>query len=289
LLVDIESWQFHQSTFFKWIRFINTKGTICMGTAAMQGQVWGVRARDWAEAQEGQFTPVFNDVLQRASAGPGTSVLDIGCGSGLFTQLAAQRGAHVSGLDASEPFLTIARERTPLGDFRTGEMEELPYPDHGFDLVTGFNSFQFAADPVRALQEARRVLKPGGHLAISILGNPKENESTAYFSAIGSLLPPPPPGKPGPFALSMNGALEALVTQAGMNPGKVEIVDCPWQYPDEQTLLRALLSTGPSIMAMQNNGEAAVRDVILNALAPFRTDTGGYQIGNNGRTMMIRI
>lgn len=259
-----------------------------MGTAAMQGQLWGVRARDWAEAQEGLFTPVFEAVLQRASVGAGTTVLDIGCGSGLFTQMAAQRGAQVSGMDASEPFLAIARERTPQGDFRNGEMEELPYPDQTFDLVTGFNSFQFAANPVRALQEAHRVLKPGAPLVIAVLGNPKETEAAAYFKAVGSLLPPPPPGTPGPFALSIDGALEALVSQAGMNPGKVEIVDCPWQYPDEQTLLCALLSTAPSILAMQYAGEAAVRDAILNALAPFKTDTGGYQIGNNGRYMMIK-
>ncbi len=86
----------------------------------------------------------------------------------------------------------------------------------------------------------------------------------------------------------MDGALEALVTQAGMNPGKVEIVDCPWQYPDEQTMLCALLSTAPSILAMQNAGETAVRDAILSALAPFKMNTGGYQIGNNGRYMLIK-
>jgi SAM-dependent methyltransferase len=258
-----------------------------MGTATLQGQLWGVRARDWAEAQEGLFTPVFEAVLQRACVGAGTAVLDIGCGSGLFTHMAAQRGAQVSGLDASEPFLAIARERTPQGDFRIGEMEELRYPEHTFDLVSGFNSFQFASDPVRALQEARRVLRPGGALAISVLGNPKETQTAAYFRALGALLPPPPPGAPGPFSLSMDGALEALVTRAGLPPGKLEIVDCPWIYPDEQTLLRALLSTAPSIMAMQTVGEGRVRSAILEALAPFKMDSGAYHIRNNGRYMII--
>jgi SAM-dependent methyltransferase len=231
---------------------------------------------------------MFEAVLQQTSVGAGTAVLDIGCGTGLFLLMAAQRGARISGLDASEPFLAIARERSPEGDLRTGEMEELPYPDQSFDLVTGFNSFQFAASPVRALQEARRVLKPGAPLVISVLGNPKETESAAYFRAVGAFIPPPPPGTPGPFALSMDGALEALVTQAGMTPGKVEIVDCPWQYPDEDTLLCALLATAPSLMAMKNAGEASVRDAILTALAPFKTHTGGYRIGNNGRYMVVR-
>jgi SAM-dependent methyltransferase len=260
-----------------------------MGTATAQGQLWGARARDWAEAQEGLFTPVYEAVLQRTSVGAGARVLDVGCGSGLFSQLAAQRGAQASGLDASEPLLAIARERTPQGDFRTGELEELPYPDATFDLVTGFNSFQFAANPVSALQEARRVLRPGAPLVVAVLGNPKETEAAAYFTALGSLLPAPPPATPGPFSLSFDGALEALIAQADMTPGNIEIVDCPWNYPDEETLLRALLSTAPSIMAMQYAGETAVRDAILKALEPFKTGTGAYRIGNSGRYMIVQV
>lgn len=258
-----------------------------MGTANIQGQLWGIRARDWAECQEGLFTPLFEAVLNAAALAPGAAVLDIGCGSGLFLQLAAQRGLRASGLDASEPFLAIARERTPQGDFRVGEMEELPYSSQSFDLVSGFNSFQFAADPVHALHEARRVLRPGAPLAIAVLGHPQRTESAAYFKAIGSLLPSPPPGAPGPFTLSMDGALEALVARAGMTPGTVEIVDCPWHYPDERTLLRALLSTAPSILAMRSAGEAAVRATILAALAPFKTGAGEYWIGNHARYMLV--
>ncbi len=126
-----------------------------MGTATVQAQVWGVRARDWAEVQEGTFLPLFERVLDQTAVRSGSEVLDIGCGSGLFCELAARRGALVSGLDASEALLAIAQERTPQGDFRTGDMEELPYAAATFDLVTGFNSFQFAADPVNALRQAR--------------------------------------------------------------------------------------------------------------------------------------
>ena len=55
----------------------------------------------------------------------------------LATQLAAKLGASVTGLDASEAELSIARERVPDGDFRQGEMEELPYADASFDVVHG--------------------------------------------------------------------------------------------------------------------------------------------------------
>jgi 2-polyprenyl-3-methyl-5-hydroxy-6-metoxy-1,4-benzoquinol methylase len=93
-----------------------------MGTAKVQGQIWGVRARDWAEVQEGMFTPLFEAVSQKTGVGANTALLDIGCGSGVFCEMAAKLGAQVSGLDAAEPLLAIARERVPQGDFRAGEM-----------------------------------------------------------------------------------------------------------------------------------------------------------------------
>ena len=128
-----------------------------MGTANVQGQIWGSRAKDWADVQESVALPLFETVLQETALAKNTSVLDIGCGSGIFCEMAAKRGARVSGLDASEQLLAIARQRVPSGDFRTGEMEELPYDDQSFDVVTGFSSFQFATNPIKALQEASRV------------------------------------------------------------------------------------------------------------------------------------
>ncbi len=265
-----------------------------MGNAVMQGQLWGVRARDWAEVQEGTFVPIIETVLQKIEVTAGTSVLDIGCGSGVFCEMAMQRGAQVSGLDASEPLLEIARERVPHGDFRVGEMEELPYADETFDIVTGFNAFPFAARPVHALQEAHRVTRKGGLLVIGLLAKPEISDFGAYFTALGSLLPAPPPeaqgeSAPGPFALSVDGALEALVAQAGMLPGKVEEHDFSWEYPDERTLLRGLLSSGPGIRAIEHAGEAAARDALLKALAPFKTASGGYVLRNKGRTTIVNI
>jgi ubiquinone/menaquinone biosynthesis C-methylase UbiE len=116
------------------------------------------------------YAPLFDAVLREIAVGAGTALLDIGCGSGMFCQMAAKLGAQVSGLDAAEPLLAIARERTPLGDFRTGEMEELPYAEQTFDGVAGFNSFQFAASPVHALKEARRVARAGASLVITVFG-----------------------------------------------------------------------------------------------------------------------
>lgn len=258
-----------------------------MGTARMQGQIWGTRARDWAEVQEGVAIPLYEAVLGRTGIGKGTSVLDIGCGSGLFCEMAVKRGARVSGIDAAESLLTIARERVPAGDFRTGEMESLPYADQTFDVVTGFSSFQFAANPVNALREAKRVSRAGA-VVIGVFGKPEENESTVFSAAVASLLPQPPPGAPGPYALSADGGLEALALQAGMTPVIVETVQCPFDYPDEKTALRGLLSSGPFIRAMQAVGEETVRNVILKTIAPFRTASGGYYLKNSFRYLLAK-
>jgi SAM-dependent methyltransferase len=259
-----------------------------MGTAVMQSQLWGARARDWAEAQEGMLAPLYEVVLRKTAVGASTTFLDIGCGSGMFCQMAAMLGAPVSGLDAAEPLLTIARERVPKGDFRTGEMERLPYSNQTFDVVTGINAFQFAASPVNALQEARRVSRPGAPVVIAVFGKREDTEAAAYIAALGALLPAPPPGAPGPFALSSEGALEALVTQAGMTSQATQEVDCPWEYPDEKTALRGLLSSGPAMQAMQRAGADTVRDAVLEALAPFKRASGRYQLRNKYRYMVAK-
>ncbi len=77
-----------------------------MDAAPVQGQLWGARARDFADVQEGLFVPLFEAVLQKTVVGPGTAVLDIGCGSGIFCQMAMQLEAQVSGLDAVRVFLS---------------------------------------------------------------------------------------------------------------------------------------------------------------------------------------
>jgi ubiquinone/menaquinone biosynthesis C-methylase UbiE len=95
------------------------------------------------------------DARRKRSGQYRTRLLDVGCGAGRFLQLAVERGASVAGIDATEPFIELARERVPDADLLVGEMEELPYPDEFFDVVTGFNAFQFAADPANALRERR--------------------------------------------------------------------------------------------------------------------------------------
>jgi ubiquinone/menaquinone biosynthesis C-methylase UbiE len=140
-------------------------------TSAVNSRLWGARARDWADVQEAMVRPAYESVFDRAAIRSGTHYLDVGCGSGMAAQLAASRGARVTGIDAAEALLMIARSRVPGGDFRQGDLEELPFGDGTFDLVTGFNAFQYAGDPLIALREARWVAKRGGTVAIVTWGD----------------------------------------------------------------------------------------------------------------------
>ena len=111
-------------------------------------------------------------------------------------------------------------------------------------------------------------------------GEPQDCEAAVYLKALGALMPPPPPGAGGPFALSQPGALEALVTEAGFEPGERTDVDCPFAYPDLETALRGLLGAGPAEVAIRHAGEAAARAAVTEAIAPFATADGGYVMEN---------
>jgi SAM-dependent methyltransferase len=250
------------------------------GTAAAQAAIWGQRARDWAEIQEGAALPLYEAVLEAFDVGPRTRVLDVGCGAGGFLKLASGRGALVSGIDATPELLEIARERSPLGDFRRGEIEELPFEDESFDLVTGFNSFQFAARPERALREAGRTAHDGGAIVMAVWGQPEQCDAADVLKAVGSLMPPAPPGAPGPFALSPPGAVEALVETAGLTVLRAVEVSCPMAYPDLETAVRGLASSGPSAVARATAGDDALRAVLVESLAPFGRPDGSYRLEN---------
>jgi ubiquinone/menaquinone biosynthesis C-methylase UbiE len=193
------------------------------------------------------------------------------------------RAAHVGGVDGAAESRAIARERTPQGDFRAGDLEDLPWADKSVDVVTGFNAFQYAADVVNALREARRVARPGGRVTMAVWGRAEDCETAAVVAALSTFLPPPPPRAPGPFALSAPGRLEALLEQAGLAPLASGEVDCPFEFPDLETAVRGHMSTGVAAAAIQKAGAQAVQRAIAESLAPFRTSTGGYRQRNRYR------
>jgi SAM-dependent methyltransferase len=260
-----------------------------MGSSNMQGELWSARAREWAELQEGSFRPLYEAALTAAGVRAGSAVLDVGCGAGLALQIARARGAAVSGLDAALGLAAIARSRCPGSDIRLGDSEELPFADASFDVATGFNSFQYAADPVRALTEARRVTRPSGCVVIAVWGEPERCQLAPYLAAVGRLIPPPPPGAPGPFALSAPGALEALAEKAGLKPEAAKTVTTTMHFPNESTALRGLLASGAVERAIRTSGEDMVRGAVADAIRPCRQSGGSYAFSNEWRFLLSRV
>ena len=259
------------------------------GSAAVQGDLWGARARDYAEFQEPVHGPLYERAMQLTGIDAGTSVLDIGCGAGGFLVRAAGAGATVTGLDAAAGLVEIAKERSPGAHFDVGDMEELPYGDRSFDVVTGFNSFQYAAEPTAALAEAGRVTKHGGKVFVLVWGREQHTELVAVLRALRPLLPSAPDGTPGPFALSDPGALEALVEGSGLAPAAHGYIEVTFEYPDEQALLRGNRANGPVILAERTSGEVAVVDALRGAIEPFRTASGAYRIETEWRYVIARV
>jgi SAM-dependent methyltransferase len=249
-------------------------------TGAAQGDLWSERAADWTELMEPCMRPLYEAGIAGLEVEGGTRVLDVGCGAGLFLSLARGGGATVSGLDAAQGLVAVARRRLPGAQIERGDIEELPFADASFDVVSGFNSFQYAASPESALAEARRVLRPGGRLLAATWAPPEMCDLAGYLAALGAHLPPPPPGAPGPFALSAEGALASLVASAGFEPQATRDVICHFDYRDATEMLRALLSAGPAVRATRNAGDEAVRRAVLESVEQFRQADGSYKMPN---------
>jgi len=252
-------------------------------SAERHGALWGARAQDWA-GSEAQQVPTYEEAVRRAGIGPGHSVLDIGCGAGVFLRTAADAGAAVSGLDASEALLAIARDRVPEAELRVGDMQALPYADDRFDVVCGFNSFFFADDIVVALREAGRVAKPGAPVVIQVWGRPERCELTAMKKALAAYLPPRPPSPP----LWRTGVLEQLATDAGLVPDTSFDLRWAYTYPDADSLGRDMMAVGGFSVIVGPEREPAARAAIVEALAPHRTPDGGYRLENEWHYLIAR-
>lgn len=256
-----------------------------MGSSDVQGKLWGAASSDWLE-NERFAIPLYEAVFAAVDLGPGRRMLDVGCGAGLALRMAADRGAVVTGIDASEALLAVARSRLPGADLRQGDVESLPYDDHSFDLVTSFNAIQFATDPAAALREAKRVLVPNGQFAIVTWGDYAKCDIRWVFSEIGRLLPPPPPGAEGPFALSAPGKLEAMVADVGLIPVAAADVAAPFTFPDLESAIRIQISAGPLQRCVQIAGEEATRNALNDAFALARKDDGSYRLENEFRYLV---
>lgn len=129
--------------------------------------------RSAAKVYEAFFVPaLFQEWATRmadaAEIASGAKVLDVGCGTGVLAREAARRGAGTTGLDRNEGMLAVAGGMAPAIDWRAGMAESLPFPDGSFDIVVSQFALMFFENRAAALAEMRRVLRPGGRLAVAV-------------------------------------------------------------------------------------------------------------------------
>jgi SAM-dependent methyltransferase len=105
-------------------------------------------------------------ILEALALEPEDRLLDVGCGGGLLLRDALASGATVTGLDHSEEMARLARERASAADVVLGSAERLPFADASFTAIAMSIVFLFLPDPIAVLRECRRVLAPGGRLAV---------------------------------------------------------------------------------------------------------------------------
>ncbi|MFW9827437.1 MAG: class I SAM-dependent methyltransferase [Candidatus Thorarchaeota archaeon] len=142
------------------------------------GRYWDENAENWTKLARMGYdrcrdlinSPAFFKMLPDIS---GLKGLDIGCGEGYNTRIAAKKGAKMDAIDISEVFIKFAKEMETIEDlginYQIANAIELPYSDNKFNFVIATMSMMDIADVERAIDEAFRVIKPGGFFQFSII------------------------------------------------------------------------------------------------------------------------
>jgi SAM-dependent methyltransferase len=213
---------------------------------------------DWAE-------PAWRAVLEQIEARSGARVLDVGCGAGGFVAYCGRRGMVASGIDPDPDMVRLAVDRER--DVRSGGVEKLLWDDATFDLTTAFNALQFAEDTDEALAEMVRVTRPGGHLAVANWAERALNDVDAIERALAD-------GPPGPEGdLRLPGGLRGLLEDGGLTEVHEGLVDVPWEFADDESLVTWIVGDGAPEDAVE----------VLAAVRPYRQKAGGYRLINRFR------
>ena len=257
-----------------------TKENQCMQTKEVQGKLWSTAPADWVRFIEPSFIPMYQEVLTQVQLDEEKLLLDAGCGSGLFLSMASATGALLHGIDAATGLLDISKKRLPSAILMSEDLERLPYIDGTFDIVTGFNSFQYAGNIEAALEESCRVVKRRGQVAIGVWDKEEACDAAMIFRAVSSLLPSSTPATSRTFALSKEGRLESMCRSFKLKTVSKSSIFCPWQFNSDEELIRGFLSTATCAIAVQAAGESAVKDAILSSSQPFNMADDVYFLRN---------
>lgn len=235
----------------------------------MVDEGWGRRASDFATLIEPSAVREYVTVHRRLGVGEGQALLDVACGSGLALELAALQGAVCSGIDASPRLVAVARLRNPGCDIRVGDMAAQHFPAASFDVVTSFRGI-WGTTP-DAVVEVRRVLKPGGKLALTFWGSMASSPGGPLFGPFLLAAEPQQAHQSAMVALKHPGVAAGLLRDAGLVVDEEFAVPFFLEFADPEHYARSLAATGPGFEAVQAAGEDAFHEACLRAAEPFVT------------------
>ncbi|MFF9815527.1 class I SAM-dependent methyltransferase [Streptomyces sp. NPDC014006] len=225
-----------------------------------QAQAWnGPEGDHWARHQDrwNAVNQDFNEPLLDAAGITGAHrVLDLGCGSGQTTRLAALRAprGHAVGLDLSGPMLAAARDRAEREgianlSFVQGDAQVHPFEADSYDAAISRYGVMFFADPTAAFGNVGRALRPGGRLAFVCPAEASLNDWVMAIASLRGLLPVGDfgaPGLPGMFSLAAPDRIRAVLTTAGFTDVGVQQVQADGTWgADAEDAAAFLLGTGP--------------------------------------------
>src|SRR6266498_1679614 len=246
---------------------------------------WGEHA-DYADARGAAITA---RMLKLSAPRPGERVLELACGAGgvgiAAAKLVGPAGEVVLSDVAAEMTAIAAARAAALGLGNVGtltlDLDDIAQPDQAYDVVLCREGLMFALDPARAVRQIRRVLRPGGRLALAVWGPRARNPWLGLvFDAVGAQLgaPVPPPGVPGPFSLDNPDTLARLLADAEL--ADVVVTEVPTPLRDasfDAWWTRTSSLAGPlakRLVALPENAKRALRARLTEAVRPYQTPTG---------------
>lgn len=231
----------------------------------------------WDNWMQRQTHTITDWICRSADARSGHRILDIAAGSGqpaiTLARLVKPNGTIVA-TDLSEEMLRVARRKANQADldnveFKEMDAENLEFEDESFDAVTCRFGLMFCPDPVRAISEARRVLKKNRPYVAVTWGDPEKNPSLARVGAIiGQLAPEAaaPPGALGPLSLPDPEKLKELARQAGFEHPEVEPRSLSMEYGSLDEVWNILSEFVPPVVNALSKVDDAKKVQIKEAL-----------------------